>query len=333
MDLADKPQDGRMSFKTSSENVDIRISLMPSSAGETVVMRLLRQNQEKTTLESLGLRAEALTIIRAAMSRPHGVIMTSGPTGSGKTSTLYAILTELNTPERKIITLEDPVEYKIAGIEQSQIDKENGYNFADGLRASLRQDPDIIMVGEIRDVETAEIAIQAGLTGHLVLSTVHANSAPSVFTRLLDIGVKPFLMSGSINLVMAQRLVRKLCPLCSETYTPENDVWLELMKCLEPIKGLISADLAKMLTDQPVELKKNKGCDKCHNSGYSGRLAVIEVLTPNEQIELLIRKMEGVSEFEKVAREQGMITMEQDGLIKVLQGLTNIEEVWRVTKE
>ncbi len=333
MDLSNKPQDGRLSFKTSSENVDIRISIMPSSAGETIVMRLLRQNQGDVSLESLGFRSEALSIIRAAMSRPHGVIMTSGPTGSGKTSTLYAILTELNKPERKIITLEDPVEYKIAGIEQSQIDKENGYNFADGLRASLRQDPDIIMVGEIRDAETAEIAIQAGLTGHLVLSTVHANSAPSVFTRLLDIGVKPFLMSGSINLVMAQRLVRKLCPLCSEIYTPEEDIWQEIKTRLEPIKELLPTDLANKLTDQPTELKKNKGCEKCHNSGYSGRLAVIEVLTPNEKIELLIRKVEGVSEFEKVAREQGMITMEQDGLIKVLQGLTNIEEVWRVTKE
>ncbi len=333
MDLANQPQDGRFSFKTSKEVIDMRISTMPSSAGETIVMRLLNQNQGKISLEDMGFRSEALAVIRAAISRPHGVILTSGPTGSGKTSTLYSILSELNRPERKIITLEDPIEYKIPGIEQSQIDKEHGYNFAEGLRAALRQDPDIIMVGEIRDDETAEIAIQAGLTGHLVLSTVHANSAPSVFTRLLDIGVKPFLMSGSINLVMAQRLVRKLCPVCAENHTLESDVWKEVLSVLLPIKEILPSNIAQFLIENPPVLKKPKGCEKCHNSGYSGRLAVIEVLIPNEAIEALVRQKEGASEFTKIARSQGMITMEQDGLIKVLQNLTTIDEVWRTTKE
>ncbi|OQB05396.1 MAG: Type II secretion system protein E [bacterium ADurb.Bin212] len=333
MDLNNQPQDGRFSFKTSEENIDLRISLMPSTYGETIVMRLLRQNAQRASLEAMGFRAEALSVIHSAMSRPHGVILTSGPTGSGKTSTLYAILTELNKPERKIITLEDPIEYKIAGIEQSQIDKENSYTFADGLRASLRQDPDIIMVGEIRDTETAEIAIQAGLTGHLVLSTVHANSAPSVFTRLLDIGVKPFLMSGSINLVMAQRLIRKLCPACGEQYTPDNDVWDEIKNSLEKIRSSLPSEVAEKLTDAPQQLMRSKGCEKCHNSGFSGRLALIEVLVPDDNIEALIRKVEGITEFEKAARDQGMITMEQDGLIKVLCGETTVDEVWRVTKD
>lgn len=333
MDISNQPQDGRFSFKTSEEDIDIRISLMPSTYGETIVMRLLRQNAQRASLEAMGFRAEALSVIRSAMARPHGVILTSGPTGSGKTSTLYAILSELNKPERKIITLEDPIEYKIAGIEQSQIDKEHNYTFADGLKASLRQDPDIIMVGEIRDVETAEIAIQAGLTGHLVLSTVHANSAPSVFTRLLDIGVKPFLMSGSINLVMAQRLIRRLCSVCAEQYMPDNDVWREITSSLGIIKSSLPFEVAEELTDTPRQLLRSKGCQKCHNSGFSGRLALIEVLVPDDSIESLIRKVEGVTEFEKSARSQGMVTMEQDGLIKVLRGETTVEEVWRVTKE
>jgi len=333
MDVNNKPQDGRFSFKMDKEKIDLRISLMPSAYGETIVMRLLRQNNQVANLEKMNFRPEALSIIRTAMSRPHGVILTSGPTGSGKTSTLYAILTELNKPERKIITLEDPIEYKIDGIEQSQIDKENNYTFADGLRASLRQDPDIIMVGEIRDTETAEIAIQAGLTGHLVLSTVHANSAPSVFTRLLDIGVKPFLMSGSINMVMAQRLIRKLCPVCSEQYTPDNDVWKEIRGSLDKIKSSLPSEVAEKLTDAPQQLIRSRGCEKCHDSGFSGRLALIEVLVPDDNIEALIRKVEGITEFEKAARDQGMITMEQDGLIKVLRGETTVDEVWRVTKE
>jgi len=333
MDVNNNPQDGRFSFKMNKEKIDLRISLMPSAYGETIVMRLLRQNNQMANLEKMNFRPEALSIIRTAMSRPHGVILTSGPTGSGKTSTLYAILTELNKPERKIITLEDPIEYKIDGIEQSQIDKENNYTFADGLRASLRQDPDIIMVGEIRDTETAEIAIQAGLTGHLVLSTVHANSAPSVFTRLLDIGVKPFLMSGSINMVMAQRLIRKLCPVCSEQYTPDNDVWKEIRGSLEKIRSSLPSEVVEKLIDAPQQLMRSKGCEKCHDSGFSGRLALIEVLVPDDNIEALIRKVEGITEFEKAARDQGMITMEQDGLIKVLRGETTVDEVWRVTKE
>lgn len=333
MDEDNKPQDGRFSFLAIDTEIDLRISTLPSSDGETIVMRLLSRNQERKTLDSLGLRSDALVMIRAAMSKPHGLLITSGPTGSGKTSTLYAMLTELNTHERKIITLEDPIEYKIEGIEQSQIDKESEYNFADGLRASLRQDPDIIMVGEIRDAETAEIAIQAGLTGHLVLSTVHANTAPSVFARLLDIGVKPFLLSGSFNIVMAQRLVRKLCLHCAEVYTPESETWKEIKVSLAKIaESLDSRTLNNLRAEKPL-LRRAKGCGYCNHTGFSGRLAIIELLIPDEAIGRLIKEKAGIMEFEKASRESGMISMEQDGLIKVVNGYTTVEEVWRVTKE
>lgn len=333
MDLNNQPQDGRFSFKSITEEIDVRVSTMPSSSGETVVLRLLGRSQTQFSLDSLGFRPEALSAIRVAMSKPHGLILTSGPTGSGKTSTLYGVLNELNKPERKIITLEDPIEYTVPGIEQSQVSREDSYSFADGLRAALRQDPDIIMVGEIRDVETAEIAIQAGLTGHLVLSTVHANSAPSVFARLLDIGVKPFLLSGSINLVMAQRLVRELCPICAENYQPDEATWNEIKRILEPIKDSLNQETITLFESQQPVLKHQNGCEKCNQSGFSGRLAVIEVLIPGEAIGQLIRQSAGIMEFEKTARDEGMVSMEQDGLIKVLAGKTTVEEVWRVTKE
>lgn len=334
MDLAAEPQDGRFSIKSKEgENIDLRISTLPSSGGESVVMRLLGQEIEMMDLDKLGFRADALLVLRSAISKPHGMILTSGPTGSGKSSTLYAILKELNKPGVKIITLEDPVEYRIPGIEQSQINKEEKYTFATGLRASLRQDPDIVMVGEIRDPETAEIAIQAAMTGHLLLSTIHANSAPGVFVRLLEIGVKPFLLAGSVNLVMAQRLVRRLCPVCKETYTPRPEVWQEVQKILDPIKGGLDAKLQTMLNSSSPTLEKNRGCDKCRQSGYFGRQALLEVLTPNDEIEQLVAKKASIAEFQKTAQAQGMISMEQDGLLKVLQGVTTVEEVWRVTKE
>lgn len=333
MDLDNQPQDGRFSFSAPSGVTDIRVSVMPSSDGETVVMRLLSRSQVSIKLNNLGFREDALSTIFSAISKPHGLILTSGPTGSGKTTTLYAMLSELNKPQRKIITLEDPIEYKIEGVEQSQVNREQKYDFADGLKAALRQDPDIMMVGEIRDLETAEIAIQAGLTGHLVLSTVHANSAPSVFVRLLDIGVKPFLLSGSINLVMAQRLVRRICENCAEEYQPDPATWQEIKKILTPISAVLSADIKNKLDSSLPKLKKAKGCAKCNNSGFSGRLAILEVFVPDENISKLIQQRGGVLEFDKAARNSGMISMEQDGLIRVLANQTTPDEVWRVTRE
>jgi len=306
---------------------------MPSAFGESIVIRLLGQEKAVLTLDKLGIRPDALAAIRQAISKPYGMILTSGPTGSGKSSTLYAILSELNKPGVKIITLEDPVEYRIEGIEQSQIKPGAGYEFVDGLRASLRQDPDILMVGEVRDGETGEIAVQAALTGHLLISTIHANSAPAVFARLIEMGVKPFLLSGSINLIMAQRLVRKVCQHCKESYTPLPEVWQEAKKALTPIANRLDKNLQQILLSPTIPtLIRGKGCEFCNQSGYSGRQLIIETLIPDENIESLIIKKATITEFTKAAMTQGMILMEQDGLIKALKGSTTVEEVWRVTR-
>jgi type IV pilus assembly protein PilB len=333
MDLNDQPQDGRFSFSGPEElEIDFRVSIMPSAFGESVVMRLLGQEMAILKLDSLGFRPDALAAIREAIYKPHGMILTSGPTGSGKSSTLYAILTELNKPGVKIITLEDPIEYKIKGVEQSQVKPGAGYEFSDGLKASLRQDPDILMVGEIRDGETAEIAVQAALTGHLLLSTIHANSAPAVFARLLEIGVKPFLLSGSINIIMAQRLVRKLCVHCQEQYSPDTETWGTIKNSLSPLQTRLAPEIAAKLDQDRITLPKAKGCDKCNMTGFSGRQVIIEFLVPNVKTEELISHAASILEFEEESRREGMITMEQDGLIKVLEGTTTVEEVWRVTK-
>lgn len=333
MDNSIDPQDGRFSLKTASNQIDLRVSTLPSASGESVVIRLLGQEKSMLRLDGLGFRPDALSAMKASISRPHGMVLTSGPTGSGKSSTLYAVLMELNKPNVKIITLEDPIEYKIPGVEQSQVKKEEGYTFALGLRASLRQDPDIIMVGEIRDAETAEIAVQAALTGHLMLSTIHANTAPGVFVRLLEIGVKPFLLAGSVNLVMAQRLVRKICQYCKEEFTPTPEVWQEVQRVLEPIKSILTPNFQKVIAGSPPKLTRGKGCPRCGSSGFSGRQVIIEVLAPNTEIEKLIAAQGTIADFDRVAKTSGMISMEQDGLIKVLEGITTIEEVWRVTKE
>ncbi len=332
MDISNEPQDGRFSFSSPSEKIDFRVSIMPSAYGESIVLRLLGQEKSILRLDNLGFRPDALAAIKEAISKPHGMIMTSGPTGSGKSSTLYAFLMEVKKPGVKIITLEDPVEYKIEGIEQSQVRPNQGYEFADGLRASLRQDPDILMVGEIRDQETAEIAVQAALTGHLLLSTIHANSAPSVFARLLEIGVKPFLLSGSINLIMAQRLIRKICPYCKEEYSPAPQTWQAVVETLSRISDRLPKNILELISHKYVKLIRGKGCERCNTTGFSGRQVMVEILVPNEEIEKLIAASASISEFEKCAAKTGIITMEQDGLIKALSGSTTIEEVWRVTK-
>lgn len=334
MDIEDEPQDGRITIKIpGGTEIDLRISIMPSTWGESIVVRLLGQEKSILSLDALGIRPDALVVIREAISKPYGMILTSGPTGSGKSTTLYAIITELNKPGVKIITLENPVEYRISGIEQSQVKPGAGYEFSDGLRASLRQDPDVLMVGEIRDAETAEIAVQSALTGHLLISTIHANSAPAVFARLIEIGVKPFLLSGSVNLIMAQRLVRKVCEKCREEYSPRPELWQEVKKVLLPIRDRLNSKYQAIIdsTELP-KLIHGKGCEACNQSGFSGRQQIIEVLVPDDDIETLIAKKATISEFERAAIEKGMITMEQDGLIKALQGITTIEEVWRVTK-
>jgi type II secretory ATPase GspE/PulE/Tfp pilus assembly ATPase PilB-like protein len=332
MDITDQPQDGRITIKSEGQDLDLRISIMPSTWGESVTIRLLGLEKSILKLDSLGIRPDALAAIKQAITKPNGMILTSGPTGSGKTSTLYAILMELKKPGVKIITLENPVEYRIEGLEQSQVKPGAGYEFADGLKASLRQDPDILMVGEIRDEITAETAVQAALTGHLLISTIHANSAPAVFARLIEIGIKPFLLSGSVNLIMAQRLIRQVCAHCKENYTPQPEIWQEVQKALMPIKARLNPDLQKILVTSTPQLVKGKGCEFCSKTGFAKRQPIIEVLVPSEKIEALIAKKATISEFEKTAVEEGMITMEQDGLMRALQGMTTIEEVWRVTR-
>jgi len=294
LNVVEEPQDGRFDIEIAQQMIDVRVSMIPGAWGEVIVLRLLNPSGSVISLEKLGFRADAMKLIEEAIAKPNGAIFNTGPTGSGKTTTLYAILQKLNKPEVKIITLEDPIEYRIEGIDQSQINVEKNYDFASGLKHALRQDPDVIMVGEIRDKETAETALQASLTGHLVLTTLHTNSAPSTVPRLLDLGVRKFLLSGSINLIIAQRLVRKICPTCKRTVAMAN-------------------------------------CTTCKGTGYKGRIALVETMKITPKINLLIQSAGSIAEFEQAAREDGMITMYQDGMEKVRFGLTSEEEVKRVT--
>lgn len=332
LDIIKEPQDGRFSITIVDEQVDIRVATMPSAYGESVVLRLLEQDRNMQKLDNLGFRPEAIATIRQAIKRPHGMILNTGPTGSGKTTTLYAILLEIRKPGIKIITLEDPIEYRIKDVEQSQIDADGQYTFAQGLKGALRADPDVIMVGEVRDTETARIAVQAALTGHLLLSTVHANSASAVYPRLLDIGVKPFLLAGSINLVMAQRLVRLICPHCKEEFTPPEPIWLEIKHSLLDLGERLPAEIKTKLNSNP-KLYQGKGCPACNSTGFAGRQAIVEVLCPNAEIEALVARQATQAEFTAAAVKQGMISMEADGLMKAILGLTTPEEVWRVTRE
>ncbi len=322
------PQDGSFSLTFDGQPVDIRVSVIPSAYGESVVMRLLRQDKSNLKFQELGIVGLAEKRILAEMEKPNGMILTTGPTGSGKTTTLYAILNKLNEPGVKIITLEDPVEYKIAGITQTPIDARAGMTFADGLRAILRQDPDIIMVGEMRDLETAEIACQAALTGHIVLSTLHTNDAPSAIPRLLDLGVKPFVLAPSINAIIGQRLVRKICTACKQEYSLPENLLARVELILKSIPKASQAEVPKRLV-----FYHSPGCEKCNGLGYKGRIGVHEVFTISDEIEKMITKGATTTEIKNQAIAEGMITMAQDGVLKALAGITDIEEVFRVTEE
>lgn len=278
--------------------------------------------------ENLGVRGQSLEELRRQVERPNGMIMTTGPTGSGKTTTLYAVLQKLNEPGVKIITLEDPVEYKLEGINQSQIDPSHDYTFAKGLKSILRQDPDVVMVGEIRDLETAEVAIQAALTGHLMLSTIHTNSAAGAIPRFLSMGVKPFLLAPALNAVIGQRLVRKLCDKCKKEAALDEET---IKKVKETLEGIQNAAIKIDLNN--LKFGASVGCDACHNLGYKGRIGIYEIMVMNKEIEQLILKNE-VSEYvmQEVAVKNGMITMAQDGLLKALDGMTSVDEVFRVAE-
>lgn len=327
LNLVTTPQDGSFSLQYNKSQVDVRVSILPSAFGESIVMRLLRQDKGALRFDDLGITGKPLERLERALQKPNGMVLTTGPTGSGKTTTLYAMLSKLNEPGVKIITLEDPVEYKIPGITQTPIDANAGMDFASGLRAILRQDPDIVMVGEMRDLETAETAAQAALTGHIVLSTLHTNDAPSAIPRMLDLGVKPFILAPAVNAIIAQRLVRKICTSCKEETVPDKKV----MQRVELILESLPAD-AKAGLPRPLKFYHSPGCSMCNGLGYRGRLGVYEILAMNEAVEELIQKEASTSEIRRRAISDGMITMAQDGILKALAGITDIEEVFRVTE-
>lgn len=312
------PQDGRFDMKFHERSVDIRVSTLPTESGEKAVLRLLDKTFGVLSLEQIGLQGEPYQRLIKEIEKPYGTILATGPTGSGKTTTLYAILNRIKNPTVNIITLEDPVEYKIDGINQSQTRSDIGYTFANGLRSILRQDPDIIMVGEVRDPETAFMVTQAALTGHLVLSTLHTNEAASALPRLTNMNIEPFLITSSINAVIAQRLVRKVCEKCQEDFKPTQAILEE-----------IEASLRSLEIKKPFTFRKGAGCDDC-DKGYHGRMGIFEVLVMSPSIEDLAVRRRPASEIEEVAKREAMITMKQDGILKVLQGLTTYEEILRV---
>jgi len=324
LDIAErrKPQDGRISLNAAAAGrmLDIRVATLPTVEGESVVMRLLDKTKRAPTLTELGLVDDMRAKLEEIIQRPTGAILSTGPTGSGKSTTLYAALTEINRPEINIITVEDPVEYRLAGLNQVQINPRAGLTFAAALRSILRSDPDVVMVGEIRDSETAKISIEAALTGHLVLSTLHTNDAPGAISRLNEMGVEPFLTGSAVSAVLAQRLARKLCSHCCEMYTPTTD---------DLIKARVSPEVAAA-ADGAV-LYRKKGCPRCGQTGYKGRIGVFQLLVMNENLEALAARKASREELERAAIEEGMRTMWDDGLAKVAAGLTSIEELARVT--
>jgi type IV pilus assembly protein PilB len=343
LNVTDKPQDGRISIFLTNDHVDIRASFLPTAFGESVVMRLLRSSSVGLTFNDLGLRGRAYETLKREVERPNGMVVTTGPTGSGKTTTLYAILKKLNDTETKIITVEDPIEYQLAGINQSQASAK--YTFAQGLRSIVRQDPDVIMIGEIRDLETAEIAIQAALTGHLVLSTIHTNDAAGTVPRFLSIGVKPFLLAPAINAIIGQRLVRRLCQKCKTPGNPDEEfltrVLVGLKKLPEAekkeVKEKFNLDLdlddATLKNNLGSKFYKSQGCDTCQGTGYKGRVGIYEIMTMNPEIEKIILSG-SASEYDMrdIATKNGMVTMAQDGLLRALEGVTSVEEVFRVAE-
>jgi type II secretory ATPase GspE/PulE/Tfp pilus assembly ATPase PilB-like protein len=315
------PQDGRINFKADDNVLDIRVSTIPTIYAESVSLRLLNQKKEAFTMDRLGMNAEEQAIIKRVLDYPHGIILVTGPTGSGKSTSLNAFLRQINSPDLRIVTIEDPIEYEVPGVNQMQVRPEIGLTFASALRHVLRQDPDVIMVGEIRDLDTAEIAIRASLTGHLVFSTIHTNDAAGAYTRLVDMGVEPFLVASAIELVIAQRLVRRLCTACAR---PQPVNRAKLLSTLA-ILGLDPAE-----SDATATLLSPVGCDRCRGSGYRGRIGIFEILQPNEELHDLILKRESARVLTKSARDHGMLTLQHSGWEKVKAGHTTMDELLRV---
>jgi len=320
LNIAEKrlPQDGRIEIKIADRLIDIRVSVIPTAFGERVVLRLLDKSANILMLSDLGMHDERIKLLGRLIKSPYGIILVTGPTGSGKTTTLYAALSTINQPEINIITIEDPIEYQMDGVGQIQVNPKIDLTFAAGLRSIVRQDPDVILIGEIRDRETAEIAIQSSLTGHLVFSTLHTNDAASAVTRLIDMGIEPFLITSSVIAIIAQRLVRVLCPHCKKVYVPDKE-------------SLTSLGLDKSVLKKNTFYRK-KGCNLCMQTGFRGRTAIFEIMIVDDEIKRLILKTSDANQINELALKQGMITLQKDGILKVMNGITTAEEVLRVTR-
>lgn len=329
LNVHDRAQDGRFTIKLEGTEIEVRVSVIPGPQGENVVMRLLNPKSINLNIKDLGLRDDAYGFLIQEIKKPNGMIITTGPTGSGKTTALYAFLKEVVDPEIKIITLEDPVEYHLNGVTQTQVETEQGYTFAAGLRAILRQDPDVILVGEIRDKETAEIAIQAALTGHIVFSTLHTNDAAGAIPRFIDLGANPTSLSSALIDMLAQRLLRRICKDCKEDYAPSAEEKAKIAKALEGLPQTVKIpDISK-----DFKLARGKGCPKCNNTGYKGRVGVFEIIPVTPEIEKLITKSPSHAEILEVVKTQGFVSMYQDGVIKILQKMTTLEELDSVVGE
>jgi general secretion pathway protein E len=322
LDIAERrlPQDGRIKLRAKNKEIDLRVSTVPTMHGESVVMRVLDKGGVPLNFDTLGFDPATLKLFLDALTQPHGIVLVTGPTGSGKTTTLYTALQLLNKPDVKILTVEDPVEYQMEGINQIQVKPQIGLTFANALRSIVRQDPDVIMIGEIRDLETAQIAVQSALTGHLVISTLHTNDAPSTVNRLLDMKVEDYLLTSTVNGILAQRLVRSLCKACSEPYEPLPEVVEEF-------------ELKRFAGDAPIVLRRPVGCEACGGTGYAGRLGIMEMMPMTDAIRSLVMRHAVSSEIRRQAIEEGMQTMYEDGLQKVLAGVITLDEVLRVTRE
>lgn len=330
------PQDGRLSTTIGQKALDLRVSTLPTVHGEKIVMRIVDKSKSIPDLDQLGIEGKNRTILEKAISLPNGIILTSGPTGSGKSTTLYSCLSRLNKPDVNIMTLEDPVENQIDGLNQSQVFPTIGYTFASGLRTALRQDPDIIMVGEIRDHETINIAIEASLTGHLVVSTIHTNSAAETLTRIINMGIQPFLLPATINAIIAQRLIRKVCPHCRKAVKLQ-DLHEDVRKSVE--KAIKRTDKNELISRIPGNILQNPqfyeavGCEQCDNIGYKGRVGIYEIMEITQPIKKMIIDGASATMINEVAIQDGMISLEQDGIIKALNGVTTLEEVYAAAKE
>jgi len=330
------PQDGRFKIQVQEDKLAFRVSILPVYDGEKIVMRLLHEGAKSLTLDQLGFLDEPKRRLESAIKKPHGMILVTGPTGSGKTTTLYSILGILNQPGVNISTVEDPIEYRVNGVNQSQINPKVGFTFASGLRALLRQDPNIIMVGEIRDQETADISINAAMTGHLVLSTLHTNDAPTTLPRLIDMGVPPFLVAYTVNIIVAQRLIRKICPHCKKEYILEGAALEELAKMfdIKKLTTLFKNNIKDFnISENYLSFFKGEGCTRCGQTGYKGRMGIYEVMEIDEGLVKKINERSPADEIKQYAREHGMLNMLEDALIKAKLGITSISEILRVTKE